>query len=204
MNSNQLFLNSTIPYILAGIIVSVLVFRIVYNTRSGRSVDGPLMAADGMLTTPGLTAVTKSTIAGFSYILMTNRAGGVMVLVNLGETTDVHLLAYGDKSSFANRVDNPLSLKWLEPVSLEGDFPDYFHMYISPDKQMEVREIFTPDIMALFADFCRAYDLEIFHDSLYIAQNNGADDPNDQTTLMTDIENFLNQNAEVLKRLSRK
>jgi hypothetical protein len=61
--------------------------------------------------------------------------------------------------------------------------------------------LFTPDIMALFVDFCRSYDLELFHDTLYITKAKDAIDTDDQTTLVTDVTTFLQKTGPSLQRL---
>jgi hypothetical protein len=204
MNVPQAMFDIFQPLFIIAVVLGFVILRLVRKRRSANILDGPLMASSGMLGASGLTAVNKSEVAGFSYVLMTNSLGEVMVLVDLAETTDLHVLAYGDKSTFGTSAKNITVSKWLEPVRLEGNFPDLFHMYVSPNKQREVRQVFTSDIMAHFADFCRAYDFEIYHDSLYITQNRSTADANDSTTLMSDIEHFLTPNAEVLRRLSWK
>jgi hypothetical protein len=187
--------------IFIGIFVIYVIYHSINQRITGGSQDGPLLAADGMLASNGLTSVSKGTIVGFPYNIMTNNDGSVMVLVQLGHDTGMHLIMYGDKSHLDTLVTFSITKKWLEPVNLEGDFPDYFHMYVSHEKQVEVREIFSPDVMASFTDFSRAYDLEIYHDSLFISQANGASDPNDSTSLVTDLEVFLEKNSSVFQRL---
>jgi len=161
--------------------------------------DGPILSSGNMLGTPGLQSMARGTIAGFAYNLLTNDAGRVMFFVELGHDSRSHIIAYGDKSDLA--AGPPIYNGQLENVSLEGDFPDYFHMLCSKDAQVTVREVFAPDVMAQFADFCRSYDFEIFHDTLYISRAKNATDADDQTSLTTDLTNFLTKNAEVLKRL---
>ncbi len=198
-----------VSHVLGTIQIAVLVLvglvyvyaRIIRKRKSAELSDGPLLASEGLLSSPGLTALNKGKMAGLDYTIMTNDAGSVMIMVELGHDSDMHLLAYGDKSRVSPLVKASISRKWLEAASLEGDFPDYFHLYVSPDKQVAVRQVFTPDVVAQFADFCRAYDFEIFADCLYIAQSNGAHDKNDETTLATDVENFLTKNTETLHRL---
>lgn len=201
MATSNIQTNSVVNIIFIAAVLVVLLYGLFRRFSSNTAQDGPLLAAQGMLGTTGLTGLSTGTISGLPYSLMTNDAGSVMVLVQLGHNTTMHLLAYGDKSKLGPVVIGSISNKWLEPVSLEGDFPDYFHMYVSPEKQVEVREVFAPDVMEQFEDFCRAYDLEIFHESLYISQAADARDTNDQTTLVTDITNFLQHNAAMLQRL---
>jgi hypothetical protein len=184
-------------------IIVVLVLGYTFLRRRGamRSEDGPLLSSSDMVLTSGLTSLNQGTIAGFKYNILTNDSGKVMILVELGHNTALHLLAFGDKSGLDGLVTGAISRRWLTPVELEGDFPEYFRLYCSPEKQIELRQVFAPDTMAQFADFCRAYNFEIFHESLYISQAAKATDINDSTTMVTDISEFLTQNAAMLQHL---
>jgi hypothetical protein len=61
--------------------------------------------------------------------------------------------------------------------------------------------VFAPDTMADFQDFCRAYNFELYHDTIYISQAQGADDEHDDTTMVTDVINFIKENKRLLTRL---
>jgi hypothetical protein len=53
-------------------------------------------------------------------------------------------------------------------VTLEGDFNKHFKLYTAPDYQMEIREIFEPDFMALLIDRFSGVAWELSGDRLYI------------------------------------
>jgi hypothetical protein len=193
--------DNLINWLAIGFVLLYMLYKIAQRRRAVTEQDGPILSSSNMLLEGGLQSLNKGVVAGFSYNIMTNDKGRVMFFVELGHDTQAHIVAYGDKSNIGQQTESFISKKWLEPAELEGDFPDYFHMYCSPSKQMELREVFTPDIMAQFVDFCRSYDLEIFKDSLYVSRAEDAVDTADQTTLVTDITNFLQQNSQVFNRL---
>ena len=185
-------------------VLLVLVAVVVHRVRKRRAVnaqDGPLLASEEMLGARGLASMNRGTMAGFDYNLLTNNSGRVMYFIELGHNSWSHIIAYGDKSAMADTTSSLMRNKWLEPASLEGDFPDYFHMFCNPEAQTTLREVFAPDVMAQFVDFCRAYDFELFHDTLYLSRAEAAVDEGDTTSLTTDITDFLNHNAHIIKQL---
>jgi len=162
--------------------------------------DEPLVAGADMLDSSGLMSVFKGTSSGFEYNLMANSAGTVTVFVNLIKSTNLHLVAIGDKSKLASPIEKRIG-RFIEPVELEGDFPDYFKMYCTPSRQIELRELFDPVEMQDFVSLCREYDFEIFYDAMYISQVEGSLDKDDQTTLIADVDSFIKKNSELIKKL---
>ena len=73
-------------------------------------------------------------------------------------------------------------------------------LYCSPEKEVELRQLLDPANMARLVDFCKSYDLEIFYDTLYICQAEGARDAGDQTTMVKDLEDFIKNNDTTLRR----
>lgn len=162
--------------------------------------DEPILESGDLLAVGGLQSVYKGPIAGFQANILTNKLGRVMTYVTLPRDTGLHLVLIGDKSAMADRLAQ-FPRQFLEPVQLEGDFPDYFRMYCSPEKQIEIREIFEPVTMQLFVDFCRDNDLEIFHETLYMSQAQNASRTGDDQTLTADLTEFLQKSAATLQRL---
>jgi len=56
----------------------------------------------------------------------------------------------------------------VERVELEGNFNDTFKLYVSTGQQMEIREIFQPDVMQDFLASLTGYSMEIYGDALYL------------------------------------
>lgn len=91
-----------------------------------------------------------------------------MFKMELGHNPGARIITYGDKSQLPKNLTSSLDAKYVEPVALEGDIPDYFHTLCNPNVQTKVREVFAPDSMVRFIDFCRAYDLELLHETLFV------------------------------------
>ena len=53
-------------------------------------------------------------------------------------------------------------------LDLEGDFDDYFNLYVPDGEQVDALTIFTPDIMRVLVDAGRPYDVELVDDSIVL------------------------------------
>lgn len=53
-------------------------------------------------------------------------------------------------------------------IKLEGDFHKYFKLYVPEDYEIEVFQIFTPDIMATFIDNARDFTFEFVDNKMLI------------------------------------
>jgi hypothetical protein len=185
-----------------------IIYRRYGSSLSDTNIDGTTNAQDSsiissanLLEDTELVSLDKSTMSGFQYNLLSNKSNRVMLLITLHHNTNLHLVAVGDKSDAGLSLTQRIKNKFLEPVELEGDFPNYFKLYCSPDKQIEIRELLDPTAMVLLVDFCQAYDLEIFNGTLYISQAANAKDKNDRTDLVTDTETFLQKYGHILDGL---
>jgi hypothetical protein len=69
--------------------------------------------------------------------------------------------------SFFN-IDTFSMINGKEKFSLEGDFNKYFKLYAPKDLEIEVLEIFTPDVMAELIDKFHGMNIEIFENKMYI------------------------------------
>ena len=59
----------------------------------------------------------------------------------------------------------------VERVSLEGDFNNYFKLYIAKGHQVEAREIFQPDVMQDFITSFQKLGFEIYGNKVYVIRN---------------------------------
>jgi hypothetical protein len=169
--------------------------------KGGNTVDAPIIMSSGMGESSAILGAAKGKLAGYDYVLLANSMDRVMLNVTLPRNTGLHIIAIGDKSHNLDEGIRFSQRKWLEPVSLEGNFPDRFEMYVSKDRQMEVRQLFEPDVMMNFYNLCRSYDFELFHESIYFSEAERANDSNDTTSMVTDAEAFLQENAAFFNRL---
>ena len=53
------------------------------------------------------------------------------------------------------------------PVRLEGNFDDYFKLYMPKGYEIEALQIFTPDVMELFIDKAKQFNAEFIDDTVY-------------------------------------
>lgn len=166
------------------------------RVRLKTNLDGPVIAAYGLLSSGMLESIRKGSIKGNSYNLIVGDNGRLIALVDLGRSTGEHIVAIGDHSNLSNK-----KLKRLTAMTLEGDFPKHFHMYCKPVREQELLQLFDPADMAYFVDFCRSYDFELYDRQLYISQTVDAQDETDTTPFVRDVEAFLSRNAHTLARL---
>jgi hypothetical protein len=169
------------------------------RTISYKDSDGFMLSAAEMLSRSKvpLASGAKGKVAGFDYNLMYN-GERIFAYVQLGFVTNIHVIVVGDKSLklLGGLGRNP----WLSQVKLEGDFPDYFRIYCSKGREMELLQLFEPDTMAYFVDLCRAYNLEIYQDTVYMSQGSRAVDDKDNTPMLADVEKFLTDQQQTLRR----
>lgn len=66
------------------------------------------------------------------------------------------------------KVNNLFDKKTENIIRLEGDFNKYFALYAPKELEIEILQIFTPEVMAQLIDYSKMFDLEFFGDSLYI------------------------------------
>lgn len=206
LNPNE----GTIPFVVAVVAIIFIIIRRVYRNARQQSSSrpsnmryggGPIISSYQMLSDNNLTSMHKDVLEGFSYNFLTNSKGNVMALVDLQNDTNLHMIAIGDKSQLDPLISAQVSFGSLEPVVLEGDFPSYFRVYVTPGEQSRVRQIMEPRNMAQFVDFCRAYSIEVHNKSLYISHVPQANDHQDSTTMMEDLKLFLQKNGQMLQRL---
>jgi hypothetical protein len=167
----------------------------------GSHADEPIISSADLLTTGGLHSMANGRIGKYPYNLMTNRSGRVMMFITLDRNTMMHLVAIGNKSGLNKNIAHSPSRKWLEEVTLEGNFRNDFRMWCTKGRQMETRQVFGPETMAQFQDLCRAYNFELFHETVYITVAQGASDKEDTTTMVTDITNFMTHNSRVFDNI---
>ena len=171
------------------------------TSQLGNDEDEPIISSADLLGATGLQSMATGMMGDYLYNLMTNDVGRVMMMITLNRNTYIHIVAIGSHSGLQSSLKLGSARQWLEPVSLEGDFPDHFEMYCSKGAQVQTRQVFGPETMAKFVDFCKSYNFELFNESVYISVAENADDPDDDTSMVADITNFLEHNRKVFERL---
>jgi hypothetical protein len=186
---------------LTGLYCVYLGFRYYLGLRFGVA-EGPILSSVQLLSGGNLTSMHKGTVAGYDYNLIASQRGRIIIFVHLHQNTFLHIVAQGDRRGTSEDLSSNVQLKKrLNKVQLEGNFPDLFSLYCTPGAEIELLQLFDPADMAYFIDFCRAYDFELYKDTIYISQAANANDAGDTTSLVTDLENFLIKNKVLLDKL---
>jgi hypothetical protein len=187
---------------IAGLIGGLVVFLLGRRKLPFSSYgDGPVLSSYGLLEGDIVGAANNVMIEGYKAHFFANTNGRSMIYIELGRNTKLHTITVGDKSDLRAQLNSRKARKFLTPVTLEGDFPDHMSMFCTSGYELELVQLFDPSDMAYFVDFCRAYDFEIYHDALYIAQGPKTMDENDTTTMSKDVEVFLKRNKPWLDRV---
>lgn len=80
-----------------------------------------------------------------------------------------HILLDSKHNNFLGKLTNlPGFIERSQVLSLEGDFNNYYTLYVPEDYQRDALYILTPDIMRLFIEETGSYDVEIIDDNVYI------------------------------------
>lgn len=88
-----------------------------------------------------------------------------------------------------------------EIISLEGDFNEYFTLYVPKGFERESLQIFAPDVMAKLIDNSKQFDLEFFGDHLYIYSSKTIDTKQELGSIYNLSKILITELAPVLERL---
>lgn len=115
-----------------------------------------------------------------------------MFSVYLPFKTNIHLLAITKRDDMSQfRIDKIDSV--MEPVSLEGDYHNYFTLYAEKNTQMEARYVLDPKAMAFTIDFCKSHSWEIRESEFYFVQEDVPNLKGDDTSMWDDINRFIKE-----------
>ncbi len=70
-----------------------------------------------------------------------------------------------------NDLGVPYGVSGTEAVQLEGDFGQHFKLSVAKDAQIQVREIFQPDLMQALIDKYSQFSIEIFSEKVYVVRD---------------------------------
>lgn len=189
-------------------VMTVLVARIYVAWRGDRPLekykgeDLPILSASPLLDTSDLSSIHKDTVQGLRYNFMVSRGGAEAIfMVQLGYDTGLHIVGYGANSRLNNSQHSLIENSRLKKIAVEGDVSKKVTLYCTPGKQTKVLQVFASDVLALLADFCQSYDLEIYRDLLFISPAASAYNKDDRASVVNDVETFLAANQQLLTRL---
>ena len=110
---------------------------------------------------------------------------GVIYRVDLPFATKVHLVCIPKQDT---QID--MTRTYLEPVTLEGDFPQYVALYAESGQQANARYVLDPKAMQFILDFCMTHSWEILGDQLILLHTDSSHDQ-DIEAVMATINGFL-------------
>ena len=79
-----------------------------------------------------------------------------------------HIILDSKKNGAGSIGNGLLGISQSQRLELEGDFIDYFDLYVPKGYERDALYIFTPDVMAVFVDETCNFDAEIIDDKLFI------------------------------------
>lgn len=89
------------------------------------------------------------------------------ILINLDRKLP-HIILDSKKNGTGSIGNGLLFVNQGQRLELEGDFNDYFDLYVPNGYERDALYIFTPDVMAVFVDETCNFDAEIIDDKLFI------------------------------------
>ncbi|MBI4135023.1 MAG: hypothetical protein HY471_02875 [Candidatus Sungbacteria bacterium] len=90
----------------------------------------------------------------------------------------------------------------MEPVLLEGNFGEHFHVWAGKGMQREAREVLTPDEMSYLIDHARDYTIEFHRDKIYLFKRDyPINSPEELQNIISVIRYLLSEWSPVVKRI---
>ena len=84
-----------------------------------------------------------------------------------------------------------------EKLKLEGDFDNYFNLYITKGEEIDVLSIITPDVMQTLIDADQQQDIEIYGNNLFFVGINDERNPAAMRSLLQSVDKL---SAEIVQR----
>lgn len=80
-----------------------------------------------------------------------------------------HIILDSKKNNLFRRYSEyGVEIESMQRLELEGDFIDYFSLYVPAGYQSDALYLFSPDIMQLMVQYAADYDIEIIDNKLYL------------------------------------
>lgn len=105
-----------------------------------------------------------SYVMGLSLIFSPRPLYG-LYSVELPFVASAHIVGLSRNESFPARLE--ITDSALEEMNLEGDYPNYFSLYVDKGEQSEGRYVLDPAAMRYTVDFCKQFNWEILDDTLF-------------------------------------
>lgn len=94
-------------------------------------------------------------------------SGKAIQLIELPFRSRLHLLAISTGGDL-DQLNPTIGTTAMSAVRLEGDFGNYFSLYIDKGQDFQLRYVLDPEAMEYVVDFCHKYHWEIIDDFMYI------------------------------------
>lgn len=114
-----------------------------------------------------VTMVTVSRSLNSTTDAVAVDSGKAIQLIELPFRSRLHLLAIS-KGGGLDQLNPTIGTTAMSTARLEGDFGNYFSLYIDKGQDFELRYVLDPKAMAYVVDFCHKYHWEIINDVMYI------------------------------------
>lgn len=190
----------------AAVYVVLILARMAYRRKNPKVnlPDTPILLAYYAAGSP-LRAISHGQMGDLYYsVIVASEGNNVIYRVELPYYSDVHLLGIS-KNAGVSHIRPHYSSKAIEPVVLEGNFPDYFSLYADKQMQSLSRYLMDPTAMVYILDFCRSHSWEIVGNELYFVQESWASRQGDSTRAFDDIPRFVSEiRPAVEKKLTYK
>jgi|GEM_PF-3558594 len=175
------FLFQSIAITLVAIMLLIYAVKSLGRRKRGRTVaqvrDTSLLLTQMIDGTKLVDALSGKTPSGmyYSYIVSAgnvyaNRKTYGLYHVELPFYSSAHVLGLSKQQNSIGPINLEDSI--MEPLDLEGDYPNYFTAYTEKTQQADSRYVMDPAAMVFTVDFCQQYDWEILNGDLYFYCDN--------------------------------
>lgn len=140
--------------------------------------------------TSSMLSLKEGPLRDGAYFNAITTGNKLLYTVQLPFQTELHILALAHSSGMdEGLVGSALRSGVMTEVVLEGDFPNYFHLYTSPGQEARTRYILDPEAMGNVIDFCRTNSWELLNDELYVIMTPDSK----KVVTLSEIEAFIAQ-----------
>jgi hypothetical protein len=166
----------------------------------------------------GIQSVSRGTVGTLPYNLLITTdiprislpagksaapSGQIIMNITLPWASQVHIAGISTSDNTVQQLLGNTSLdNRMTQVRLEGDFPEHFHLYCSPEKEIELLQVLDPARMAFLIDFCRYFIWELYGNNLYFVQPEKTQADDVPMTMAEAAEKFAHEILPTLKRMS--
>lgn len=136
------------------------------------------------------------------------RAGKILLSLQLPVASPVHIIGISTQDKYiAGSMADEDFRALMEPIELEGDFPDYFKVYCDKAHKLELLQVLDPATMQFLVEYCQHEQWELFGNTLYFAQReqgqaNTQLTQGENASMVQDAELFVERALPTLQRMN--